>query len=63
MGYGYRGSYYTDPFYQPAGLGIDISDGDPVVNLGGGFGVDIADGELEYEIAPGIDIPLGDFGW
>jgi hypothetical protein len=56
------GPFGYDPYYEPAGLGIDVSDGDLVENFGGGFGIDLMDGDLEYEIAPGIDIDLGD-GW
>ncbi len=39
-------------------FGIDVTDGDPVINFGGGFGEDLRTGELEFEVAPGIDIPL-----
>lgn len=38
-------------------LGIDVTDGDPVLNLGDGLGIDLATGELELDLG-GFDIPL-----
>lgn len=39
-------------------IGIDVTDGDIVEDLGNGFGIDLETGELELEIAPGLDIPI-----
>jgi hypothetical protein len=39
-------------------FGIDVTDGDPVLDVGDGIGIDLMTGETELEIAPGIDIPL-----
>lgn len=38
-------------------LGIDVTDGDLVENLGNGLGIDLATGGLELNIG-GFDIPL-----
>jgi hypothetical protein len=59
-GYGRRRNSFYDPYAAP-GLGIDVTDGDLVENLGGGLGIDLETGDLELEIAPGLDIDLG--GW
>lgn len=53
--------WYRQQNYSYPGMpsfGFDVTDGDPVMNLGNGLGVDLATGELELQIAPGIDIPL-----
>lgn len=47
-------------------FGFDVTDGDFVVELGDGIGIDMRTGQLEEEIAPGVDVPLGDMfggGW
>lgn len=38
-------------------LGIDVTNGDPVVNLGDGLGIDLATGEVEVDLG-GFDLPL-----
>lgn len=38
-------------------IGIDVTDGDPVVDMGDGFGIDARTGELELDLG-GFDIPL-----
>jgi hypothetical protein len=52
-GASYGSTYDTGP-----SLGVDVTDGDPVLNLGGGIGEDLRTGEIEFEILPGLDIPL-----
>lgn len=48
-----------DPYgYSGPHIGIDVTDGDIVEDLGNGFGIDLETGELELEIAPGLDIPI-----
>jgi hypothetical protein len=43
--------------YTPFG-GVDVTDGDPVIRLGGNLGIDPVDGDLELEVAPGIYVDL-----
>jgi hypothetical protein len=50
--------------YTPA-AGVDITDGDPVIALGGGLGIDPFNGDLEVQVAPGVYVdvdPSPDFG-
>lgn len=47
-----------DPYGYGPHIGIDVTDGDIVEDLGNGFGIDLETGELELEIAPGLDIPI-----
>jgi hypothetical protein len=54
--HGYRQPY--DPFYpNQAGLGIDVTDGDIVENLGDGLGIDLDTGQVEVDFG-GFDFPL-----
>ena len=38
-------------------IGIDVTDGDVVMNMGNGFGVDLETGEIEADFG-GFDVPL-----
>ena len=38
-------------------LGFDVTDGDPVVNMGDGIGIDLDTGQVELDFG-GFDIPL-----
>lgn len=40
-------------------LGIDVTDGDLVLNLGDGVGIDLDTGQVEADFG-GIDVPMGD---
>jgi hypothetical protein len=51
-------AYYADTFGMSAGLGVDVFDGDPVLNLGDGIGVDLVTGGVDVQVAPFVDIPL-----
>lgn len=46
--------------YEPP-VGVDVADGDLVVNLGGGIGVDTRTGDVEFEVAPGVYVDPTDF--
>jgi hypothetical protein len=52
-------SWYRSHNYSPpaTSLGVDITTGDPVMNLGG-IGIDLATGEIELNLGGGVDIPL-----
>lgn len=39
-------------------VGVDITDGDPVLNMGGGIGVDMRTGDLEIEVAPNVYVDV-----
>jgi hypothetical protein len=63
-GYGYTcgcGHLWTKARFGQ--FGFDLIDGDPTIGLGGGLVEDLRTGEIELEVAPGIDVPLGDSGW
>ena len=45
----------------PGQLGVDLSDGDLTVGLGGGLVEDLSTGDIELQIAPGIDLSDGLF--
>ena len=65
-GYGYRcGCGHLWNAERFASFGFDVTDGDVVENLGAGLGIDLETGQLEEEVAPGIDVPVGDLfgGW
>lgn len=38
-------------------LGFDLTDGDPVMNMGGGIGIDLETGQPEMDIG-GFDFPV-----
>jgi hypothetical protein len=51
-GFGGYGRGYGGP-----SLGIDVTDGDLVENLGGGIGIDLETGQVEADFG-GLDVPL-----